>query len=123
MRGMGSSESKNNKSRSEAALIAGLLLPGSAKWLRGRDLNPRPLGYELKDLTDRLLPSLIYVDFHPHWHCRQVTILCRSYAHKSEIHAWNIECLPAGSRRTACRSVPATSGIRNCDEATEALES
>jgi len=68
MRGMGSSESKNNKSRSEAALIAGLLLPGSAKWLRGRDLNPRPLGYELKDLTDRLLPSLIYIDIHLHLH-------------------------------------------------------
>jgi hypothetical protein len=23
-----------------------LLEPGLAKWLRGRDLNPRPLGYE-----------------------------------------------------------------------------
>ena len=30
--------------------------PNSAKWLRGRDLNPRPLGYEPNELPDCSTP-------------------------------------------------------------------
>ena len=33
---------------------------GGPKWLRGRDLNPRPLGYEDYNLFARVLLSLIY---------------------------------------------------------------
>jgi hypothetical protein len=48
--------SRDSKSRRLAALTAGLLLPVFAKWLRGRDLNPRPLGYEPNELPDCSTP-------------------------------------------------------------------
>src|SRR5262250_2586468 len=54
MRGMAAS--KNSKSRSWAALTVALMRPAFAKWLRGRDLNPRPLGYEPNELPDCSTP-------------------------------------------------------------------
>ena len=33
--------------------------PQTGKWLRGRDLNPRPLGYENEGILPRVLFSLL----------------------------------------------------------------
>jgi hypothetical protein len=55
MRGRGNQKDK----AAFGGFIAGLMWPDLCKWLRGRDLNPRPLGYEFYNPIARLLSSIL----------------------------------------------------------------
>src|SRR5262249_25521059 len=77
------------------------------KWLRGRDLNPRPLGYEPNELPDCSTPRQGKIDY-------IISQRCRTSTSSNPTPFKNDLSVAAAFAEAACRMPPSSAACCTC---------